>query len=153
MLICWVESAPKWVMKMIGAQEEAYVREITFVNLPSSSSTNDVVTTSKPGTTKQPTPQPEVLQASINLSLATLVKCIERISYRPATRNPDSFTTFRQRAEFYAQGRLTVGKIGKALGKKIEEQSWDRFDSNAGVGRAGFSSVLQRMWGREKIGV
>lgn len=141
-LIGVYQSAPKWVMKMVGAQEEAYVREVIFLSLP---------TASEPRNKAEE--RPALLQASVNLSLSSIIKCKERISYRPAYRTgreEAGFTTFTQRAEFFAQGRLTQGKIGKALGKKAEDNGWDRFDSNAHVGRKGFISVLEKMWGKSQ---
>lgn len=35
---------------------------------------------------------------------------------------------------FTAQGRFAEGEVGSLLGRKIERNSWDRFDSNAQLG-------------------
>ena len=71
---------------------------------------------------------PAVLQASVNLSLSSIVKCIERIAYRPVRGDyKEPYTVFQQKAVFQAQGRLTQGVIGQKLGKKVEDNSWERF--------------------------
>jgi len=128
------QNAPRWVMKLMSGQEETYVREITFVRLPSPLNDEN----GKP---------PAVLQASQNLSLNHIVKCDERISYIPSDSLTMAPTTFNQSAVFKAQGKLKPGEVAAYLGKKVEKNSWDRFDQNAHIGQLGFMHVLERMWG------
>ena len=102
------------LIQLLGGQLDTFVREITFLSLPPS----DVETVSTP---------PVMLQASVNLSLANVVTCRERISYAPNKRSPDGYTTFNQSAVFVAQGRLKEGEVAAYLGRKVEANSWERF--------------------------
>ncbi|GAA97719.1 uncharacterized protein L969DRAFT_106098 [Mixia osmundae IAM 14324] len=116
------QSAPRWVMKIIGGQDETYVREVTFVT---------------PGQAVRP---PSVLMSSINLSLAGVITCRERIAYTPHSA---ASTRFRQIAQMQAQGSLDVDRgTWASIGKRIETWSRDRFALNAHAGREGLGRRL-----------
>jgi len=135
------QNAPRWVLKLIGSDSHTFVREVTFIvpHIPHLDQ------------------HPAVLQASINLSLAKVLTCHERISYLPnsevLTSAFDSIaltspsTTFHQLATFIAKGKLAKGQAWEAVGKRVEKVSVDRFDSNASVGRQGFEFVLNQLYG------
>lgn len=59
--------------------------------------------------------------------------CLEHITYTP---RPDNTTLFRQRA------MLVSGFPTKIIARRIEQASYDRFKSNAGIGKQGFDWVL-----------
>lgn len=63
--------------------------------------------------------------------------CLEHITYTP---RPDNTTLFRQRA------MLVSGFPTKLIARKIEQASYDRFKSNAGIGKQGFDWVLAGNW-------
>ena len=80
-----------------------------------------------PGEEGATSPQPSrVLQASINLSLTSIIACHERISYVGNNADPRK-TIFRQSADFVAQGAIAAGTMGARVGKKVEQVSVDRF--------------------------
>ncbi|KAG9047291.1 hypothetical protein FS837_002599 [Tulasnella sp. UAMH 9824] len=110
------QSAPKWVVKFLGGSEDAFVREVSFVDPQTSRTT----------------------VTSVNLSLSQYMTVLEHITYEPSPVNPLSKTLFRQTAEIQAR----MGKW-KSLGDKLESWSAERFRSNAALGRQGFEHVLR----------
>lgn len=143
--------------QLVGGIGATYVREVTFV-VPA----HDGPPTTSTSTIRVPA---HVLQASINLSLTSIIACHERISYVGNKSDPGT-TVFRQAADFIAQGAVAAGTMGQRIGKKVEQVSVDRcvgpallagpcnestpshsFASNAHVGQEGFSSVLEALYG------
>jgi len=111
------QSAPRWVVKMLGGSDDAFVREVSFVD-PSTSRTT---------------------VTSVNLSLSQYITVLETLSYTPASSEPSSKTLFHQTAEI--QSRMSW----KSLGDRLEAWCVDRFTSNAALGRLGFEHVLRSL--------
>ena len=133
------QSAPRWVVKvslldlwsvlcakgnltqMLGGSDDAFVREVSFVD-PSTSRTTIT---------------------SVNLSLSQYITVLEQITYEPSQTSPLSRTSFRQTAEI--QARLG---LWKTVSDRLESWSVERFTSNAQKGREGFEGVLRALWER-----
>ncbi|KAJ7293170.1 PRELI-like family-domain-containing protein [Mycena rebaudengoi] len=84
------QKTPIWIVKLFGGSEDAFVREISFVD---------------------PTTQTATI-TSVNLSLSQFATCFERIQYRPA---PGNRTSFVQTAEWLVQRfeqNAHLGKLG-----------------------------------------
>jgi len=114
------QKTPGWIVKFFGGSEDAFVREISFVD---------------------PATQTATI-TSVNLSLSQFATCLERIQYSP-TR--DGQTTFMQSAEI--QARMTMWR---AAADKLETWLADRFAQNAQLGKLAFTDVLSRMWEKER---
>ncbi|KAH9824088.1 PRELI-like family-domain-containing protein [Melampsora americana] len=125
-LITIRQSAPRWIMKLVGGAEEQFVREVIF---------------SKPAGLSGFGSPAMILMGSVNLSMSSIMICKEKIRYEPSPNNPKQ-TIFKQIAEMEAQGRLAAGQTWQAIGKQIESWGRDRFANNAATGREGFTSVL-----------
>ncbi|EGO02709.1 hypothetical protein SERLA73DRAFT_84467 [Serpula lacrymans var. lacrymans S7.3] len=110
------QKAPIWIVKLFGGSQDAFVREISFVD-PSS---QDVTIT------------------SVNLSLSQFATCFERIRYAPAA---GGHTAFTQTAEIQARMALW-----RSAADRLENWLVQRFEQNAHLGKAGFSDVLRTMW-------
>ncbi|WRT69358.1 uncharacterized protein IL334_006342 [Kwoniella shivajii] len=108
------QGAPKWITKLFHLPPTAYVREVVFVDISNESAT----------------------MMSVNLSLAQYVSCLELINYTPSPINP-SITHFHQRA------LLISAFPTRMIARRLEKASFDRFKSNAGIGKKGFEWVLQ----------
>ncbi|KAF8758323.1 adrenoleukodystrophy protein [Rhizoctonia solani] len=113
------QAAPRWIVKLLGGSDDAFVREISFV---------DPVTA-------------RTTVTSVNLSLSQYVTVLEKIVYEP-TRGPDGRmqTLFSQTAEI--QARMA---IWRSAGERLEKFSADRFGQNAQLGREGFEGVLRML--------
>jgi len=111
------QAAPRWVVKMLGGSEDAFVREVTFVD-PSTCRTT---------------------VTSVNLSLSQYITVLETLSYEPASSDAPSKTLFRQTAEI--QSRMSW----KSVGDRLEAWCVDRFSTNAALGRLGFEHVLRSL--------
>ncbi|CAE6463760.1 unnamed protein product [Rhizoctonia solani] len=113
------QAAPRWIVKLLGGSDDAFVREISFVD-PVTARTN---------------------VTSVNLSLSQYVTVLENIVYEP-TRGPDGRvqTQFTQTAEI--QARMA---IWRSVGERLEKFSVDRFGQNAQLGREGFEGVLRML--------
>lgn len=112
------QSAPRWVVKMLGGSDDAFVREVSFVD-PSTSRTT---------------------VTSVNLSLSQYITVLETLSYEPAPSDTAaSKTLFRQTAEI--QSRMSW----KSVGDRLEAWCVDRFSTNAALGRLGFEHVLRSL--------
>ncbi|KAG8888118.1 hypothetical protein FRB98_008384 [Tulasnella sp. 332] len=111
------QAAPKWVVKLLGGSDDAFVREVSFVDPQTSRTT----------------------VTSVNLSLSQYITVLETISYEPSATHPTSKTDFRQTAEI--QSRMSW----KTIGDRLEMWSVDRFSANAALGRLGFEHVLRSL--------
>lgn len=113
------QAAPRWIVKMLGGSDDAFVREISFV---------DPITARTSVT-------------SVNLSLSQYVTVLENIVYEPV-RGPEgqTQTQFTQTAEI--QARMA---IWRSVGERLEKFSVDRFGQNAQLGREGFEGVLRML--------
>ncbi|KAG8937248.1 hypothetical protein FRC03_010102 [Tulasnella sp. 419] len=115
------QSAPKWVVRMLGGSDDAFVREVSFVDPVTSRTTI----------------------TSENLSLSQYVTVLEQITYERDPTSPQSRTQFRQTAEI--QSRMG---LWKSVGEQLEKYSAERFSTNAKLGREGFEHVLRALWER-----
>lgn len=104
------------VAQLFGGSEDAFVREISFVD-PSTQTTTI---------------------SSINLSLSQFVTCNEKILYSPA---PGGRTAFHQTAEI--QTRMVMWRTAA---DKLENWLAIRFEQNAQLGKVGFTDVLRQLW-------
>lgn len=102
--------------QFFGGSEDAFVREISFVN---------------------PATQ-EATITSVNLSLSQFATCYENIRYSPTT---DGRTMFHQTAEIQARMALW-----RSAADKLENWLVQRFEQNAHLGKVGFTDVLRRLW-------
>ncbi|KAH8919964.1 MSF1-domain-containing protein [Atractiella rhizophila] len=111
------QNCPAWILRLLGGSSKAWIRETTFVSLSSPSS------------------EPVILSSSTNLSMCSLLSLRETISYSPSSSGS---TSFRALADARA------GKTAEMLRKRVEKWSIERYEKNAGVGREGFLTVLER---------
>ena len=102
--------------QLFGGSEDAFVREISFVD---------------------PATQTATI-TSVNLSLSQFATCYENVCYSPT---PDGRTKFIQTAEI--QARMAVWR---SVTDKLEHWLVQRFEQNAQLGKVGFSEVLKSMW-------
>ncbi|CAK5265269.1 unnamed protein product, partial [Mycena citricolor] len=113
------QKAPGWIVKLFGGSEDAYVREIIFV---------DPV-------------QQNASITSVNLSLSQFATCFERIEYAPTH---DNRTTFTQTAEIQARMALW-----RSASDGLEQWLVQRFEQNAHLGKLGFTDVLRALEERQ----
>ncbi|EJU00860.1 MSF1-domain-containing protein [Dacryopinax primogenitus] len=118
------QAAPGWAIRFLGGTEDAYVREVSFVD---------------PRTKK-------TWIHSTNLSLCEYMTVVEKITYVPSTSFPHTRTHFHQTAEIQART-----KLWKTVGQKIEQMSLDRFKQNAIRGKEGFEGVLRTLFGEDNM--
>jgi len=110
------QKAPGWIVKLFGGSEDAFVREITFVD---PATQNATIT-------------------SVNLSLSQFATCFERIQYTPLSGTSTQFT---QTAEI--QARMTLWRTAS---DRLEWWLVQRFEQNAHLGKLGFTDVLRTLW-------
>ncbi|KAH7927380.1 MSF1-domain-containing protein [Leucogyrophana mollusca] len=110
------QKTPIWIVKLFGGSEDAFVREISFVDPASQVATI----------------------TSVNLSLSQFATCFERIQYTPTS---SGHTAFLQTAEI--QARMAMWR---SMADKFETWLVQRFEQNANLGKAGFTDVLRTMW-------
>ncbi|KAG6919587.1 hypothetical protein DXG01_004251 [Tephrocybe rancida] len=110
------QKTPTWIVKLFGGSEDAFVREISFVD---PSTQNATIT-------------------SVNLSLSQFATCFERIQYSPMSH---SRTSFSQTAEI--QARMAVWR---AAADGLERWLVQRFEQNAQLGKSAFTDVLRTLW-------
>jgi PRELI-like family len=108
----------KKATQLLGGSEDAYVREVSFVD-PKNCTTS---------------------VHSVNLSLSQYVTCLERIHYTPHPTLPEK-TIFSQTAEIQTRVRYW-----RSMSDKLETWMTERFGQNAALGRLGFEFVLERLW-------
>ncbi|KAJ7225930.1 PRELI-like family-domain-containing protein [Mycena pura] len=113
------QKAPTWIVKLFGGSEDAFVREISFVD---------------------PVRQTASI-TSVNLSLSQFATCLERIQYTPAPGNRTSFT---QTAEIQARMALW-----RSAADGLERWLVQRFEQNAHLGKLGFMDVLRALEERQ----
>ncbi|KAK7694294.1 hypothetical protein QCA50_001476 [Cerrena zonata] len=111
------QKAPGWIVKFFGGSDDAFVREISFIN---------------------PATQ-EATITSVNLSLSQFATCYESIRYSPTTDG--RHTTFHQTAE--VQARMA---LWRSVADKLENWLVQRFEQNAQLGKVGFTDVLKNLW-------
>ena len=102
--------------QLFGGSEDAFVREISFVD---------------------PATQTATI-TSVNLSLSQFATCYENVRYLPASGNRTAFT---QTAEI--QARMT---LWRSAADRLEGWLVQRFEQNAQLGKVGFSDVLRNLW-------
>ena len=112
-----------YLLKILGGSDDAFVREVSFVD---------------PRTC-------ETTVTSVNLSLSQYITVLEKITYSPLPSNPLEKTMFKQTAEI--QARMGTWK---AISDRLESWSVDRFQSNAALGRQGFEHVLRSLREQEQ---
>jgi len=103
-------------MQLFGGSEDAFVREISFVD----PATQNVTIT------------------SINLSLSQFATCNEQIRYSPVSAYR---TEFAQTAEI--QARMAVWR---SAANSLENWLVHRFEQNAQLGKTGFTEILRNLW-------
>lgn len=102
--------------QFFGGSEDAFVREISFVD---------------------PATQQATI-TSVNLSLSQFATCYEQIRYTPSS---GSRTNFVQTAEIQARMALW-----RSAADGLEKWLVQRFEHNAALGKMGFTDVLRTMW-------
>jgi len=110
------QKAPSWIVKLFGGSEDAFVREISFVD----PATQNVTIT------------------SVNLSLSQFATCFEQIRYSPVSSYQ---TAFVQTAEI--QARMAVWR---SAANGLEKWLVQRFEQNAQLGKMAFSEILRNLW-------
>ncbi|KAH8120509.1 MSF1-domain-containing protein [Phellopilus nigrolimitatus] len=113
------QKTPTWILKVFGGSEDAYVREVSFVD-PATQSCSIT---------------------SVNLSLSQFATCYERIRYLPSRSQPKTQTIFSQTAEIQARMALW-----RSMSDRLELWLADRFEQNAQKGKLGFTDVLRSLW-------
>ncbi|KAF9015476.1 PRELI-like family-domain-containing protein [Cyathus striatus] len=109
------QKAPAWIVKIFGGSEDAFVREISFVD----PSTQDATIT------------------SVNLSLSQFASCYEQIRYHPSSSHR---TSFSQTAEIQARMALW-----RSAADGLEKWLVQRFEQNAQLGKLAFTDVLRTL--------
>lgn len=124
-LITCQQAIPRWILALVGGSNVSYVREVSEVD-----------------------PKTKVLTLrSVNLTMNNLLSVYETVVYSPDPLNPKSSTIFRQEAQITAYASL------KRICNKIEDWSVERFNQNAKLGKAGFDSVLNKIYEKVHEGV
>ncbi|VVT57212.1 uncharacterized protein SAPINGB_P005590 [Magnusiomyces paraingens] len=124
-LITCQQAIPKWILALVGGSNISYVREVSEVD-----------------------PQSKTLTLrSVNLTMNTLLSVYETVVYSPNPQNPMASTLFNQEA------RITAYASFKRICNKIEDWSVERFNQNAKLGKAGFDSVLNKIYEKVQEGV
>ena len=110
--------------KLFGGSEDAFVREVSFVDPASQTMT----------------------VTSVNLSLSQFATCLERIRYAPSQSAPLERTSFSQTAEIQARMALW-----RSMSDRMETWLGERFEQNELKGKLGFTDVLRSLWeGKEQ---
>ncbi|KAF8640881.1 hypothetical protein AX17_000529 [Amanita inopinata Kibby_2008] len=110
------QKAPIWIVKLFGGSEDAYVREISFVDPANQNAT----------------------MTSVNLSLSQFATCFEQIQYSPLSQER---TCFSQTAEIQARMALW-----RSAADGLERWLLQRFEQNAQLGKLAFTDVLRTLW-------
>ncbi|MCJ1266918.1 hypothetical protein MMC22_006803 [Lobaria immixta] len=128
-LITCTQTAPAWVLALLGGSTTSHVYETSYVS-PTAKS---------------------VTMCSTNLTWNNVLSVRETVVYKPDTT---SSTPGHERTQLnqYAEITALCGGI-KKVKSKIEEASVERFEQNAQRGREGFEVVLEmsrRVFGEER---
>jgi len=115
-IIGCTQKAPLWIIKLFGGSDDAFVREVSFVD---PATQNATIT-------------------SVNMSLSQVATCNEFIRYSPTSSGR---TAFEQTAEIQARVALW-----RSVSDKLEGFLAQRFEQNAQLGKIGFSDVLRNLW-------
>ncbi|THU88440.1 MSF1-domain-containing protein [Dendrothele bispora CBS 962.96] len=117
------QKAPTWIVKLFGGSEDAFVREISFIDPKNQNATI----------------------TSENLSLSQFATCLEQIRYTPESPHR---TVFSQTAEIQARMALW-----RSAADGLEKFLVQRFEQNAQLGKMAFTDVLRRLWEeRQQLG-
>jgi len=125
-LITCRQSAPQWVLTILGGDTTSFVYEVSYVDPK----------------------EKKVTMCSTNMTWSNLLQCRETVIYQPTAGDENGKTDFKQIAQIVA---LCGG--WQKIRTKIEEASVERFRENAARGREGFEMVLEmarRTFGEEK---
>lgn len=128
-LITCTQTAPAWVLALLGGSTTSHVYETSYVS-PSAKS---------------------VTMCSTNLTWNNVLSVRETVVYKPDTTSSKSGPE-RTQLNQYAEITALCGGI-KKVKSKIEEASVERFEQNAQRGREGFEAVLEmsrRVFGEER---
>lgn len=112
-LITCKQSAPKWLLAMMGGNETSHVLETSYVDPETKT----------------------VTMCSTNLTFSNLIAVQETVIYRPAS---DFKTQFQQEAKITA-----VCGGWQKIKNAVEEATVTQFQKNAIKGREGFEAVLE----------
>jgi hypothetical protein len=125
-LITCQQTAPGWVIALLGGATTSYVHEVSYVDRANK----------------------KVTMCSTNLTWSNLLSVRETVTYQPSKSDPTAKTDFSQDAKITA---LCGG--WQKMRAKIEDASVERFRENANMGREGFEAVLEmsrRVFGEER---
>jgi PRELI-like family len=125
-LITCQQTAPQWVVSLLGGGTTSHVYEVSYVD-PASK---------------------KVTMCSTNLTWSNVLSVRETVTYQPSKVDPLRKTDFSQDAKITA---LCGG--WQKVKAKIEEASVERFRENAKRGREGFEAVLEmsrRVFGEQR---
>jgi len=125
-LITCRQTAPQWVLTILGGDTTSHVYEVSYVDPQSK----------------------KVTMCSTNMTWSNLLQCRETVIYQPSASDSMQKTEFKQEAKIVA---LCGG--WQKIKTKIEEASVERFQENAKRGREGFEAVLEmsrRVFGEER---
>ena len=127
-LITCHQTAPAWVLSLLGGQPTSHVYETSYVD---------------PALKR-------VTMCSTNLTWSNILSCRETVVYEPLA----SSTPVHERTQFKQDAKITALCGGwQKIRTKIEEASVERFGQNAQRGREGFEHVLEmsrRVFGEER---
>lgn len=115
-LITCQQSAPKWIMSLLGGQDTSHVYETSYVDPKAK----------------------KVTMCSTNMTWSDLLNVRETVVYQPSSSAPSAKTIFKQHAKITA---LCGG--WQKIKNSIEQFTVERFSQNALRGREGFEMVLE----------
>ncbi|KAL8944044.1 MAG: hypothetical protein Q9211_000750 [Gyalolechia sp. 1 TL-2023] len=128
-LITCNQSAPAWVVSLLGGSNTSHVYETSYVS-PS---------------------EKRVTMCSTNLTWSNILSVRETVTYQP---DLTASSPGHERTQFTQDAKITALCGGwQKIRTKIEEASIERFSENARRGREGFEAVLEmsrRVFGEEK---
>lgn len=128
-LITCTQSAPAWVVSLLGGSNTSHVYETSYVS-PA---------------------EKRVTMCSTNLTWANILRVRETVTYQP---DLSASSPGYERTEFAQDAKITALCGGwQKIRTKIEDASIERFSENARRGREGFEAVLEmsrRVFGEEK---
>ncbi|MCJ1255558.1 hypothetical protein MMC24_003374 [Lignoscripta atroalba] len=128
-LITCNQTAPAWVLSLLGGSSTSYVYETSYVD----------------------TAAKKVTMCSNNLTWSNLINVRETVVYQPDTK---ASSPGHERTLFNQEARITALCGGwQKIKTKIEEATVERFGENAQRGREGFEAVLEmsrRVFGEER---